>query len=99
MTKYLTSVVCQSILHPSEIIQNIKDLFHQAFDSWPTEELIALDWQITLEVKVDDIVAFIDLWEYKNNDLILEAIEQERWKTIFLNLFKYQTTNTNITDR
>lgn len=58
------------------------DLFHLELDSWPTAELIAAEWQITIEVKTEDKIYFLDLWEYKDMDLIMEAIDNARWKWI-----------------
>ena len=65
--------------------KKIQYILTKELNSWQVAELIAIDWQVTIQIKLKNIVVFMDLWEFKDKQLILEAISREQWKYIKVN--------------
>jgi len=57
----------------------IKDLFHREFDTFKTDEIHNLEWQITLAVEANNRIYCINMWDYENIDLITMAIDNAEW--------------------
>ena len=58
----------------------ISDLLHIELDLWSNEEIIDLEWQITIDVKYKNKNYSLNLWEFKNINEIKEAIDHGEWK-------------------